>query len=203
MRCRNTHHQRFGFLHMLGQDQRAERGRHGEGRDQAAGQRVGIGLRHRAEDVPLDAAQREQRNEAGDDDAGREKDRSIDVGRGVENRQPLAVQPGRRQRPDRLFRRLPVSVAAQPAEYAFHHDDRRIDDQAEIDGADRKKIGRFAADHQDADGKEQRERDGHADDDGAAQIAEEHPLQEEDQRDADTILCSTVEVVMSIRSLRS
>ena len=52
----------------------------------------------------------------------------------------------------------------QPAEDRFHHDDGGIDDQAEIDRADRQQVGRFAAQHQDADGKEQRERNGRADD---------------------------------------
>src|SRR5581483_10130622 len=41
------------------------------------------------------------------------------------------------------------------------------------------------AQHHDADGEEQREGNGGADDDGAAQVAQEYPLQEEDQGDAD------------------
>ena len=47
----------FGFLHMRRQDQRAERRRHREGRQQAAGQRIGIGPRHRSENIAFDAAQ--------------------------------------------------------------------------------------------------------------------------------------------------
>ena len=76
----------------VGQQQRRERRRDGEGREQAAGQRVGVGPRHRAEDVALDARQREQRQEARDDDGGREEDRLRDLGRGVEDRRQLAVE---------------------------------------------------------------------------------------------------------------
>ena len=73
----------------------------------------------------------------------------------------------------------------QPAEDRLHHDHGGIDDQPEIDGADRQQVGGFAAQHQDDDGKEQRERNGRADDQRAAQIAEEYPLQQHDQEDAD------------------
>ncbi len=41
------------------------------------------------------------------------------------------------------------------------------------------------------------------DDQRAAQVAEEHPLQQEDQRDAASMLCSTVCVVTWISSVRS
>ena len=48
----------------LRQQQRTQRRRDREGGDQAAGDGIGIGLRHRAEDVAFDAGQREQRHEA-------------------------------------------------------------------------------------------------------------------------------------------
>ena len=92
----------------------------------------------------------------------------------------------------------------QMTEDVLDHDDRGIHDQAEIDGADRQQIGRLAPQHHEADGEGQRERDRHADDHGAAQIAEERPLQQEDQqRCPPSMLCSTVCVVTRIRSLRS
>jgi hypothetical protein len=75
----HAHHPGFGLAHVLGQQDGADRRRHGEGREQAARQGIGIGLRHRAEDVPFDAAEREQRQEARDDDSGREEDRTVDV----------------------------------------------------------------------------------------------------------------------------
>src|SRR6185369_2152318 len=73
----------------------------------------------------------------------------------------------------------------QPPEDRLHHDHGGVDDQAEIDRADRQQIGGFAAQHQDDDGEEQRERYRRADDQRAAQIAEEYPLQQHDQDDAD------------------
>jgi len=59
------------------------------------------------------------------------------------------------------------------------------------------------AQHQDDDGEEQRERNRGADDQRAAQVAEEHPLQQNDQDDADHHVVQHGRVVMSIRSLRS
>ena len=73
----------------------------------------------------------------------------------------------------------------QPAEDRFHHDHGGVDDQSEIDRADREQVGGFAAQHQDDDGKEQRERDRGADDQRASEIAEEDPLQQHDQEDPD------------------
>ena len=73
----------------------------------------------------------------------------------------------------------------QSAENRLHHDDGGIDDQAEIDRADRQQVGRFTPQHQDADGEEQRERDRRAHDQGTAQIAKKYPLQQHDQRNSD------------------
>ncbi len=83
---------------------------------------------------------------------------------------------------------LPVSAGScmrEMAEDVLHHDDGGIDDDAEIDGADRQQIGGFPAQHRDDDGEEQRHRNGRRDDQRAAQIAQEHPLDQEDQRDAE------------------
>src|SRR5580700_9044794 len=67
----------------------------------------------------------------------------------------------------------------------LHHDHGGIDDDAEIDRAEREQIGILAAQHQDYDGEEQRERNVGADDDGAAEIAQENPLNEENQQAAE------------------
>src|SRR2546421_9625126 len=72
---------------------------------------------------------------------------------------------------------------AEPAEYAFHHQHRGVHDQPEIDGTDREQVRRFASQNHDPDGEEEREGNGGSDDDGAAQIAEKHPLQQKDQKD--------------------
>ena len=73
----------------------------------------------------------------------------------------------------------------QPAEDRLHHDHGGVHDQPEIDGADRQQVGGFASQHQDDDGEKQRERNGGADDQRASEIAEENPLQQHDQQDAD------------------
>src|SRR5450631_2415254 len=72
----------------------------------------------------------------------------------------------------------------QPAEDRFHHDHGGVHDQPEIDRADRQQIGGFAAQYQNDHGEKQRERNGGADDQGAAQIAQKNPLQQHDQQNA-------------------
>src|SRR3984885_8232833 len=67
----------------------------------------------------------------------------------------------------------------------FHHDHGGIDNDAEIDRAERQQVGVFALQHQNDDGEKQRERNVGADDDGAAQIAEKHPLNDENQQAAE------------------
>src|SRR5262249_34293586 len=59
------------------------------------------------------------------------------------------------------------------------------DDEAEVDRADGQQVGRFPPQHQDDDGKEQRKRNGRAHNEGAAQVAEKNPLQQDDQHDAE------------------
>ena len=83
----------------------------------------------------------------------------------------------------------------EPAEYAFHHQHRGVHDQPEIDGTDREQVRRFLSQNHDPDGEEEREGNGGSDDDGAAQIAEKYPLQQEDQKMPMTMLCRTVCVV--------
>src|SRR6266852_5388470 len=72
----------------------------------------------------------------------------------------------------------------QPAEDRFHHNHGGVHDQPEIDRADREQIGGFPAQYQNDNGEKQRERDGGADDERAAQIAKENPLQQHDQKNA-------------------
>ena len=59
------------------------------------------------------------------------------------------------------------------AEDVLHHDDGRIDDDAEIDRTDREQVRGFTAQHRDDHGKEQRHRDCRSDNKRTAQIAEE------------------------------
>jgi hypothetical protein len=70
-----AHQQRVALLAVLAQQHGGKRGDDGEGRHQRAGDGVGVGLGHRAEDAPLDAAHGEERDEGDDDDQQGEGDR--------------------------------------------------------------------------------------------------------------------------------
>ena len=133
------------LLHLLGQDEGAERRRHREGGEQAAGQGIGIGLGHRPEDMAFHAAHGEQRNEGGDDDTGGKEDRAIDAGRGGGDFLQAAGEPRIGHRIGRVVAFL--AAMGETSVDRLHHDDRGIDDQSEIDGADGEQIGRFPARH--------------------------------------------------------
>src|SRR6516225_2368963 len=79
----------------------------------------------------------------------------------------------------RLGTRLKISVDI------LHHDHRGIDDDAEVDRAERQEVGVLSAQYQDDDREEQRKGNVDADDDGAAQIAQKYPLNEKDQQAAE------------------
>ena len=66
---------------------------------------------------------------------------------------------------------------SKPSEDAFDHDHGGIDDQAKVDCTDGEQVCRLAAQHHDSNGKKQRERDGGADNERAAQVTKEQPLQ--------------------------
>ena len=64
------------------QQDRGQHRRHREGRDHRADQRIGIGARHRPEDLAFHALHREQRQERRDRDDHRKEDRLVDLDRG-------------------------------------------------------------------------------------------------------------------------
>ena len=66
-----------------------------------------------------------------------------------------------------------VRLRLAAAQDRFRHHDRAVDDDAEVDGAERQQVGRnFGVMHQD-EGDHHRERNGDADDQRAARAAEE------------------------------
>ncbi len=69
-------------------------------------------------------------------------------------------------------------------EDVFNQDHRRVDNDSEIDRAEREEIGALALQDDESDGKEQRKRDVQPDDDGASQVAQKDPLNQEDQKAA-------------------
>src|SRR5262249_60478799 len=115
---------------------------------------IGVSLCQRAEYVALDPVQREQGNKADDDDRGGKEDRSVDLGRGTKDRREFSAKA-------RRCRSFSGSIEGRAfgkvAKDVFHHDDSRIDDEAEVDGANRKEIGGFSPQDQDADSKEEGE----------------------------------------------
>src|SRR5262245_66342602 len=85
--------ERLGLTQALMEQVGAQGGHDRKRGEQRAGQRIGVGLRHWAEYVALDPAQREERNEADDDDRGGKKDRSVDLARCTKDRRELSPQP--------------------------------------------------------------------------------------------------------------
>ncbi len=86
--------------------------------------------RHRLEHLSFDAAEEEDGNVHEKDDQDAEEDRSRDFRAGLADRAP-ASSPGSRLR-------------RQPPEDVFHHDDRAVHDQAEVDGAETHQVARDA-----------------------------------------------------------
>src|SRR5262249_22464805 len=67
----------------------------------------------------------------------------------------------------------------------LHHDDGGIDDDAEVDRADRQQIGGFSAQHRDDDREKQCCRNSRRHDQCGAQIAQKHPLDDKEQHHAE------------------
>src|ERR1700732_4190157 len=115
-----THNQRFGLAHPLRQQQRAQGWRDGKGGDDAPGNSIGVSFSHRAEDVSLDAAQREQRDKAGDDDAGGEEDRLVHLARRSQDRPQLAGQAESLGGAGRCIFMVPFAFAQMPEDVLDH-----------------------------------------------------------------------------------
>src|SRR5208282_1208080 len=76
-------------------------------------------------------------------------------------------------------------AAGEMPEDVFDHDHAGADDQAEIDRSDRQQICRFTAQHHDADREGECEGNSGGDDEGAAKIAEENQLNDENEGQAE------------------
>mmetsp|Transcript_5519 Transcript_5519/g.13306 ORF Transcript_5519/g.13306 Transcript_5519/m.13306 type:complete len:1095 (-) Transcript_5519:4456-7740(-) len=180
-----------GFL--LGHPARQQIGhqhrRHREGGQQGAGQRIAIGAGHGAKDLALDPRHQEQRGEGRNGDEGREQDGVVHLQRAHEDH-AQALGPAQRRVG------VPAMRSARHRTQGLHplpwwrlevavdvldQDDRRVDDDAEVHRAQRQQIGGFPTQHQHDDAEAQCERDVDADDDRAAQVAQEDPLDEENQ----------------------
>ena len=173
------HEERFDFTHFLRQQHRGKYRRDRKRGNDRAKQGIRVGARHGPEDLSFHALHREQRQEGGDGNQDREQDRFVDFRRALEYvQQPvrkarLAILPGQRG----PMRQMPVDV--------LEHDHAGVDDDAKIDGSDRKKVGGLATQHGDDHRQEQRDRYRRGHNDCPAQASEKSPLNDEDQRNAE------------------
>ena len=136
----------------------------------ADGERVGV--RHRAEQRPLGAGHREQRDERADDDRRREEQRPLDLARRVDDPVDQRPRPVGRPRRD-----VPVDV--------LDDDHRAVDDDPEVDRPDRQQVGALALHVQHRHREQQRQRDHQRHDPRAGQVAQEDEQDADHQRHAD------------------
>ena len=84
--------ERFGFLHVLGEQEGSDYGRDGERGDQGPDQGVAVSARHGAEDLTLDSLHGEQGHETGHGDERREQNRLVHL-HGADQDQPQSIRP--------------------------------------------------------------------------------------------------------------
>ena len=179
-----AHQPGFLFLFLVAQQHGGQDRRDRERRQQPAHDPIGIRARHRAKNMAFDPGQREQRQEPGDDDRGGEKDRAVHFAGGQGDRAQFAAERQNSAHPVKhATAKSLAGILAQMAEDVFHHDHRGIDNQPEIDRADRQQIGGFAACDHDHDRKRQGKGDGHRHDHRRSPAAQKDPLHRKDQQD--------------------
>ncbi len=144
---------------------RNQQQRHQQGTEQREADRE----RHRREQFVLDALESEQRQVGDDDDQHAEEDRPRDLAR---------------RRQDVVAVQLAFGILFAPAQDVLHHHDGAVDDDAEVDRAQRQQVGRnLEVVHQDERRQQrQRDRDGH--DDRRARAAQEQQQHDRHQRHA-------------------
>ena len=153
-----------------------EHGHHGQRQDERAEQREEDGPRHRMKQLPLDPAQREDREVDDCDDRLAEDAgaayfdrRVLDDGQPFLGRQ--VVLPG-------------GTRLAEPPDRVLHDDDCAVDDQAEVDGAEAHQVpGRPGPGHQ-RDREQHCERNGGRHDESGSDVAEQEQKHQNHQRGA-------------------
>src|SRR5258708_4755487 len=170
-----TDHKGFYFLDMRRQQDRRQHRRHREGCDDGTEQRIGIGPRHRPEDLTFHTLHREKRQEGCDRDDNRKEDRLVDLDC------PRQDPTKRVAAPHIAIGCHAWRVMGDMTEDVFNHDHGSVDDNAEIDGTHRQKIRRLSSYHRDDHREEERYWNRCRDDQRAAQVPEKDPLDQEDQ----------------------
>ena len=169
-RCDPAQHGIFPLTGALTEQEAGQRRRHEHGKDQRAKQGKCDRPGHRLKQPALHSLQREDGQVGRDDDADREEDRALHLMRGLAD----------------LFidREVFIAVVAQVAHDVFNHHHRAIDDHAKVQRPQRKQVCRDMAQIQTDGGKEQSERNRERHDEGAANIAQEHEQNDDDEDDA-------------------
>src|SRR5579862_7900252 len=149
-------------------EKQAGQGRSDEhGEDERSEQREGDGPRHRLEEFSLDSLESKDRKVGGDDDGNRVKHGALDFMRGFAD----AVDQAQR----RLLRTI------QMADDVLDHDDRTVDDHAEVKCAEAQKVRGDVAEVKTDGGEEQSKWDREGNDDGAADIAQKNKEDDDNQ----------------------
>ena len=162
-----------GFSHSLAPLAKSEAGQHGsdeDGEDERAEQSEADHPGHGLEEAAFDGLQGEDGQVGGDDHAARVEDGALHFVRGFAD----------------LLRWGDACLAAvaEVADDVFDHDDRAVDDHAEVERAEREQVGGNVAQVEADGGEEQRERHGERDDERAAHVAEEEEQDDDDEDDA-------------------
>jgi hypothetical protein len=149
-----------------GAQYRNDRERHEQGADQ--GEDRGVG--HRREQAARGPGEHVDREKRRDDDANRVDDRAVDLRRGRRD----GVADGALLRA--THGELSIDV--------LHHDDGPIDENAEVDGADREEVRRNVPDVQTDEREQQRQRNRRRDDEPRPHVVEEEDQHDDHQQDA-------------------
>ena len=155
------------LLELLAEEVGAQNGQQHQRAEQGPEEGERHRVRHRPEQASRWAGQHVDGEVAGDDDRNRVEDRPLDVaGRAADDFDDVEL----------------LAVAcSQFAEDVLDHDDRAVDDHAEIDRADRQQVGRDVRPVQADEREEQGERNGDGDDQRRADAEEQQPEDHEDE----------------------
>ena len=162
---------RFSLSAMRRGQEHARQHRHQREReDQRPEQGEDDGQRHRPEQLPLDPLERQDRQVDDHDDELAEHRRPPDLDRGVAD----DVEPATR----------PARPRAEAPRRVLDHDDRAVDDQAEVDGAEAHQAAGDADPQHEIEREEHRERDRRGHDQPRAQVAQEDEEHGDDEQRA-------------------
>ena len=178
---RAAHEPVFVLLYFAGDENRDGGGDECDRQHGGTGKRHQHGERHRREHLAFDAGQREHRQVDDGDDHHAEQARSDDFARaGQDGLESL----GSREQPS-----APVLLDRQQTQAVLDDDDRAVDDDAEIDGAQAHQVGAdLVLDHAGDRDQHRQRNDAGCDDRGANVSEQEKQDSDDEQRALDEVL---------------